>query len=167
MFPRFQSVAAGMATLLLVPAVYADTPDQPAARSPRVLSLKPIDELESDSALRKLQRQRYNATVAELSDVYQLFASGRARLDDATSCIESFAVAGSDVAESAPERVRQLELALDVARNVESITDAKHAEGNEPRHSLQHARACRLGIEIQLVRAREAVKTGDRPAEGK
>jgi hypothetical protein len=86
------------------------------------------------------------------------FRGGRARISETCRAIDAFALAGSELAETPVARVSELELARDAAKAVESLATSSHEQGQEPRHTMAHSRACRLGIEIQLVRAREAAK---------
>jgi hypothetical protein len=60
-------------------------------------------------------------------------------------------------------RVSELEIAFDAATAVERIIVDRHAKGQEPRFAVEHVRTCRLGIEIDLVRAREAAKAAREP----
>jgi len=130
---------------------------------PQVLPIKPVKIADGDNELQRLLKERYNATVAELKDLYALYGGGRAPVADVCRAIEKFAQAGSELAETPVARVSELELARDAARAVESITTSKHEEGNEPRHVVEHSKICRLGIEIDLVRAREAAKAAREP----
>ncbi len=132
---------------------------------PRALSLKPAEAADGDSELRKLLKERYNERVGELRAQYQLYLGGRTKVLEVCGAIEAFAIAGSELAETTIARVSELELALDVAKFVETIAVRKHAEGQEPLQNMHHARACRLGIEIQLVRAREAAKAAREAAK--
>jgi hypothetical protein len=145
--------------LLIAPQAYAIDQEPVAGDEiPRVLALKPVEAPGTDTELRRLVKERYNATAAELNDLYALYSAGRAPLEWICSAIETFADAGSELAETPVARVSELELARNAAKAVEAITKGKFDEGQEPRHAAQHARACRLGIEIRLVRAREAAK---------
>jgi hypothetical protein len=145
--------------LLIALQAYAIDQERVAGvEPPRELALKPVESAETDTELRRLVKERYNATVGELNDLYALYCAGRAPLGSIGSAIEAFADAGGELAETPVARVSQLELARDAAKAVETITKRKFDEGLEPRHASQHARACRLGIEIRLVRAREAAK---------
>jgi hypothetical protein len=94
-----------------------------------------------------------------------MYGRGRAPITDIRYAIESLVTTGSELAETPVARMSELELALGVAKDVETITSHKHAIGQEPRVALQHARICRLGIEIQLVRAREAAKAAREPGK--
>jgi hypothetical protein len=152
-------------TLLGTPDPVAVAPGQIELAPPRVLSLAPAVVSESDPELRKLLKQRYNATIAELKDVYRLYVDGRGSVKDMTQCVEAFAFAGSECAETPVARVSEFELALSIAKYVETMTVAKQVQQLEPRHAVHHARACRLGIEIQLVRARQSAKAVENPTQ--
>jgi hypothetical protein len=130
---------------------------------PQVLPLKHVEPGEEDSEVRRLIKERYNETVSELRAEYQLFLGGRTTIRELTDTIEAFAGAGGELADTAVARVSELELALLTAKAVEAIAVRKHAEGIEPIQNMHHARACRLGIEIQLLRAREAAKAAREP----
>jgi len=130
---------------------------------PAALPLKPIEIADTEDDLRRLLKKRYNAVAAELRDLYALYKGGRTPLENVCRAIEKFAHAGSELAETPVARVSELELARDAARAVETITQQKQLHEQEPRHALEHVRACRLGIEIELVRARDAAKAAREP----
>jgi len=130
---------------------------------PEVLPIKPVEIGQSEDELLRLLKKRYNAVAAELRDLYALYKGGRAPLANVCQAIEKFAHAGSELAETPAARVSKLESARDAARAVETIAQEKELDGLEPRHALEHARACRLDIEIQLLRAREAAKAAREP----
>jgi len=130
---------------------------------PEVLPIKPVEIGQSEDELLRLLKKRYNAVATELRDLYALYKGGRTSPQSVCQAIEKFAHAGSELAETPAARARELELARDAARAVETITQQKQLEGQEATHALEHARACRLDIEIQLLRAREAAKAAREP----
>jgi hypothetical protein len=125
---------------------------------PPVLPIKPVEIADGENELRRLLKERYNASVMQLKTLYELFLANRIPIEDVCLGIEQFAKAGSELAETPVARVSELELARDAASAVETNVTRKHADGQEPRQAMLHARVCRLGIEIDLHRAREAAK---------
>jgi len=152
-----------LTTLLLDGKASAAPEESIPGAVPEVLPIKPVEIGQSEDELRRLLKKRYNAVAAELRDLYALYKGGRAPLANVCQAIEKFADAGSELAETTVARISALESARDGARAVETITQQKQLEGLEPNHALEHARVCRLDIEIQLLRAREAAKATREP----
>ncbi|MCI0357693.1 MAG: hypothetical protein L0211_04305 [Planctomycetaceae bacterium] len=132
--------------------------ERPVSEIPAILTVKPLEIADSDSELRRLLKERYNEATAQVKDLYELYRRGRAPINDISYAIEAFADAAGELAETPAAKVSELELARDVAKAVEVITKRKFDAGQEPRIALQHARICRLGLDIRLVHAREAAK---------
>ena len=147
-----------LAALLLAGNAECNAQERILGGVPLVLPTKSVVIGETDTELQRLLKERYNAVAAEMRDLYALYLGGRAPVEDICQAIEKFAHAGGELAETPVARVSELELARDASRAVESIATSKHEQGQEPRHAVEHSRACRLGIEIDLVRAREAAK---------
>jgi hypothetical protein len=148
-------------TLLATSLTLAAQAQQPVAKpaDPPALSFQAIEILDSDGALRKLLKARYNAAGEDLEARVGTYLGGRVDLGDMLACIERFAKAGVDVGESPAEQAAKLEIALNFAKKVEAIVKSKHEHEIEPVQSLKHATVVRLGLEIQLHRARELAKT--------
>jgi hypothetical protein len=127
------------------------------------LDFKRVEIGEKDSDLRKLLKNRYNATVEELKAVYTLYRGGRVELGDLADCVQRFSKSGVELAETPAERVRYLELSFEAARSVEAIVQRKWAADVEPKQALLRAQGVRYDIEIELLRAREAAKAAPAP----
>lgn len=127
---------------------------------PAALTVKPVEVADTDSELRRLLKERYNEAAAQMKDLFEAHRRGRAPINDLCYAIEAFADAGGELAETPVALVSELELARDAAGGVEVITKRQVDDGKEPRIALQHARICRLGLDIRLVRTREAAKAG-------
>lgn len=145
---------------LLAASGAAAADDQPARQAPTsIFTFEPLETPDSDGELTRLLKQRYNAAGAELAEKSLVYLGGRLSLSEVAASLERFAKAGCELNQTPAEQIQHLEKALRAAKNLEAIVRAKVSYETEPGHALKHATVVRLGLEIQLHRARELAKT--------
>jgi hypothetical protein len=135
-------------------------PNTPA--QPQIMTFTTVDIAETDGELTRLLKQRYNAAGEELRARLTLYNRGRTSLDESAESLARFTKAGVELAETPQKQVHALELALNTAQWIENVVQVRFDQGNESLHNQKHAKVVRNDLEIQLHRAREAMKAGAR-----
>jgi len=148
---------AGVIVFAFAIEATAQQPPKPAAEG-RIFIFTSVKILDSDGALPKLLKQRFNAAGEELEARSELYSGGRVELDAVLASIERFTKYGLELAESPALQVEHLDRALLAAKKVEAIVREKYDHGNEPVQAMKHANVVRYDLEIQRYRAQELVK---------
>jgi hypothetical protein len=134
------------------------SPENPA--QPRIMTFTTVDVAENDGELTRLLKQRYNASGEDLRARVALYGGGRIPLDEVAESLARFTTAGVELAQSPQKQVHALEYSLDTAKFIEKVVQVRFDQGNEALQIQKHAKVVRFDLEIQLHRAREALKAG-------
>jgi hypothetical protein len=124
---------------------------------PALLTAKPIKEEPKDDELRKLLKGRYNEAVAEMQGRYKEFLVGRGTFDAMFEVAQRIVTSGLELSDKPAERVTLLTQYVELAIEVEKITQARYDASRIPDTDVHRAHYERLNAEIQLLRAKRAI----------
>lgn len=117
-----------------------------------------------DDELKTLLKARYGAAVGEVNVLYQYWVIGNLASDRLHDAILNRLIPSRlALCATTAERVTVLERALQIARQVEDVAKRREEVGVGTRAELPLAQYQRIEIEIQLLRARQAAKSTQRP----
>jgi hypothetical protein len=146
-------------TLWAGPEQKADEAKDP---EPAILKMKPLADDPKDDALRKLLKERFNAALTEVQALYV------ARTFTGFSGVEGFFDAGSrlkhaglEAFDDPKDKIAFLEKYVELAKQLEKITEVKHSAGRIGVAEVQHVRYHRADAEIALLRLKG--KSGEKP----
>ena len=162
-------------TLLLTLAVLFASPgagQQPAARGDtsqeisKLLDMKPFPVGDSDAPLLKLQKERFNARLEAARLYAQAVQAGAMNTQQFYELLAVLASNAVDVEPKPEQKVKWMELRVDVLRSQEAMARKRAEVGAENASASLLAKAARIDAEIDLLRLKESLKgdkgTGER-----
>jgi hypothetical protein len=154
MLPRLR--IAGFALLLLTTFTSRTMGDD----LPTILNSKPVKANPEDSAVRKLQIERYNAVIEELRGRYLRVQGGQEPADRSFNALKRLASAGLELNDRPAGRAALLEECLEVAKALETIVQNHVSAGHKNFVAADAAqvKSYRADFEIQWLRAKEKLK---------
>ena len=156
-------LAAALAFLAPAAPPAADT--SPALS--KLLDMKPFPVADSDAPLLKLQKERFNARLEAARLQAQAVRAGSfntQQLNDLLAVLASNAV---DVAEKPDDKVRWMEMRVEVLRSQEAIARKRAEAGAENAAASLLAKAARIDAEIDLLKLKDSLPGGKGPGERK
>jgi hypothetical protein len=151
-----------LVTALLTAAVAA----RPAAaqeeeiKIPVLLNAKSVEVKGADDDLRRLQKARYNAALDEGKARFNEYLAGRGGLEKLMAAARRVLESGLELNTGAADRIQLRVQLLELAREVEKISQAKYEAGRLPVAEMARARYLRADAEIQLLQARRDAAQG-------
>jgi hypothetical protein len=115
----------------------------------------------NDSPLRKLQKERCREQAIYLKKVKELIAIGRFNAQDYTDYINYSASVVENVLElvgKTTDKLKCLELQVELAKISEKFTETRVAVGSDPSHVLNFARAARMDAEIRVLKYKAEIE---------
>ena len=159
------ALAAGMAMLFAVTGhpVNAQEPSRPAVQQPEITEkvrvfLKRLPKADGDTELQSKLKQRHNAAIELLEARVAEYRRGVRDIRTVFDAARTAAEIKLQMADSPEERIQILEQTLDIARLLEKHMQQLVEAGVGARSDAIEARLGRLSVEIELLRARAAVK---------
>lgn len=142
--------------LALSPAPQAarDTPPEVA----KLLMLKPFPAAEADGALLKLQKERFNARLEAAQLQLQAVRAGALNAQQLNELLAVLASNAADVEPKAENKVKWMEMRVEVLKSQEAIARARVEAGAENPSASLLAKAARLDAEIDLLKLKDALK---------
>jgi hypothetical protein len=104
--------------------------------------------------LQELLKARYKAASDEVAERRALYFGGRVSLDSVLDSVQRQVTAGAEMAATPAEKMKQLQIAFEAAKEAEAIVRDRFLNAAESVQVMQHATYARLDAEIALVRAR-------------
>jgi hypothetical protein len=161
----FLTTRSSLAVLLLAPGIATAQPPKQdeASPLPRILALKPVAASEDDSPIRKLQKERFNARLAAAQMQYQRLQIGAVTSDglrQLPGLVARMAEDRADLELNPADRVKWLELRVEVLREYERIARRRVEAGTSNPDEVSLATAARADAEIDLLRLQESLKKG-------
>jgi hypothetical protein len=130
-------------------------PDPAEEALPAYLKREPLKPAEGDSALRKLQKERFNAALATTKARYQEYLAGRGTTDMLLDSVQRLTTADLELTDKPAERIAILEKRLALYREADKIMEARYQAGRISLADREEMRYQRLDAEIQLLREKE------------
>ena len=124
----------------------------------RIDVLKPVPEAATDSPLRKLQKERFNARLGVVKLQLASVRAGAGPRLDLTVQVDRMAVNGADLEEKPADRVKWLQLRLDALREQEKLAKAQADNGRIFERDALQITAARADAEIDLLLLTEMLK---------
>jgi hypothetical protein len=154
--------------LLVVIALIA--PQQPADNTPpelaKLLEMKPFPVVDSDGALLKLQKERFNARLEAARLQARALRAGALNSEQFNELLAVLASNAVDVAEKPDEKVKWMEMRVEVLKSQEAIAQKRAEAGAENASASLLAKAARIDAEIDLLKLKHSLKdaktTGER-----
>lgn len=115
-------------------------------------NLKAVDIKKDDSALTKLQKERYNAAIDCAADEMLRIEAGRSTILALSEAVDMMTIAGLDLFTDAKERLAVLEESVRFAKYAEKIAEIRFESGAVPKSDVQKAKFIRLTAEIRVAR---------------
>lgn len=128
-------------------------------RKPAWLAGKLLKILPGDDQLTRLVKERHNAGLRELQARYQMLEAGSAgaNLDQLLSAANRMLLSELDLTDNLKARVTAREKYLELAKEVERLSQARHRAGAANAAEVEQARYMRLDAEIQYLRDQKDV----------
>jgi hypothetical protein len=114
-----------------------------------------------DTPLKKLQKERFNERLKAAEKINAALRSGQvtgADFDGYVRLLLTLADNGAELEGKPADRVKWLELRIEVLKRAEKIASDRTAAGSEPAQVLHLAKAARLDAEIDLLKLKESLK---------
>ena len=124
----------------------------------RILEMKPVPPGESDTPLRKLQRERFNARLAAVQTQAKAVQAGAAAPQDLAALVSQLVADGADLEAKPADRVKWLEMRVDALREYEKLAKTRGEVGGISPVLVNLAVAARADAEIDLLRLKESLK---------
>jgi hypothetical protein len=141
------------------PGLMAQEPVRKSELSPEVQAfIERVKVAPADSPLRKLLKERHNVAVDVLEARVEEYKKGIRDVTFVFAAARRVAEAKLDLAETPEARVKVLEQTLAVAKLIEQRLQELVDKGLGAKSDLGVARFGRLGVEIELLKAREAAR---------
>ena len=126
----------------------------------RILDLKPVAVGPSDTPLRKLQKERYNARLDALRSRARAVQVGAAASGELTRLVVVLAENAADLEDQPEDRVKWFQIRVDVLREQEKLSRQRaEASGAFPGEASL-ATAARADAEIDLLLLKDFLKKG-------
>jgi hypothetical protein len=122
--------------------------------------LKPVEIGPKDDDLTRLHKQRYNSALNIVQDRLRSYLTGRGGPDE---LYESFALAmraKMALSDKPADQIAALELALQGAKEMEKIAEARFQAGRISVADVEHLRIARIEVEIALLQTKQKAKGG-------
>jgi len=126
--------------------------DEPKEFEVALLKMKPLETGPRDDDLYKLMAERFNAALAEVQSAHQRVVAGQIGPDGLFEATSRLKHAGLEVFADPKQRIKLLEDFVELAKEVERITDARQQAGRATVEEMQRVRYYRLDAEIALLR---------------
>ena len=130
-------------------------PDPAAEALPAFLKREPLKPAEGDTALRKLQKERFNAALAETRARYEEFLAGKGTQDTLVSSVHRLSLAELDLTDKPAERVAILERVVAMYKDADQVAEVRYQAGRISVADRQEARYQYLNAQIELLREKE------------
>jgi hypothetical protein len=128
-----------------------------AAMAP-ALSLRPEEPAAGDSPLRRLTKLRYVSAIRRLELAAQRVADHQDAPDKLLPILKDLGAARLELCDDPSALIPVLEARLGLTRLIEEVKESEMEVGRGAQHNLEDARYARLDAEVQLARARAALK---------
>lgn len=141
---------------LLVVAVLGGWGELSAQTNRLPTAVEQVRELPVDSEtdpLRKLQIERFNATVRELKACEAMYQNGRETFTELCNVARRMTAARLDLASDRKERIAWLKTMVELTKRWERDAERRTSGGTESTAHLAYATYIRLDAEIQLYKA--------------
>ena len=122
------------------------------------LSLRPEEPAAGDSPLRRLMKLRYASAFRRLEVAAQRVKYLRDAPDKLLPILKDVGESRLELCDDPSALIPVLEAQLGLARFIEEVKERELEVGRCARHNLEDARYARLDAEVQLARARAALK---------
>jgi hypothetical protein len=161
LFPTCWPAALVLAVITVpAPSAAADGRVETRPVLDRVAGMKPVPTNSSDSQLRKLEKERFNARLAAAQVQVQAVQAGTGSIHDLSPLILRLAENGADLEEKPADRVKWFQMRVDILREQEQIALERFKAGASPVTSVHLATAARADAEIDLLKLKESLKGG-------
>jgi hypothetical protein len=128
---------------------------EPKEFEPALLKMKPLETGPRDADLYKLLKERFNAALAEVQAAHQRVVAGQIGVEGLFDATARLKHAGLEVFDDPKERIKLLEQFVELAKEVERITDLRQQAGRATVEEVQRVRYFRLDAEIALLRLKK------------
>jgi hypothetical protein len=126
------------------------------------LSLRPEPPVAGDDHLRRLTKLRYASAFRRLELVTQRVGCQQEPPEKLFPILKDFGESRLELYDDPSAVIPVLEARLRLARLIEQLKECEAEVGRGAKHNLEDARYDRLDAEVQLARARAALKTPQR-----
>jgi hypothetical protein len=158
-----------LAGMLTLPAPgFAQQPGQKADTAPdlsKLLDIKPFPVGDSDAPLLKLQKERFNARLEAARLQLQAVRAGALNTQQFNDLLTMLATNAVEVERKPEDKVRWLQMRVDVLKSQEAIARKRTEAGVENASATLLAKAARIDAEIDLLKLKESMK-GDKADKG-
>jgi hypothetical protein len=138
------------------PAAKDGTPPEVA----KLLDIKPFPIGDSDSPLLKLQKERFNARLEAARLHAQAVRVGALNTYQFNELLTALASNAVDVEQMPEEKVKWMELRVDVLKRQEEMARRRAEAGAENAAASLLAKAARIDAEIDLLKLKDSLKGG-------
>jgi hypothetical protein len=119
---------------------------------------KALEPGPKDDELRKLQIERYNQTLLEMSVLVELALGGKKQPDNLFDAQKRFVEAGLEVFDKSEDRIALLEDYVALAKEAENVFQTQQKAGTTSIADVHVATYHRIDAEIQLLKAKRAAE---------
>ncbi len=156
-FPSLKWCAAAL-VLTAIPASAQPPTGETKPILDRILGMKPVPPGESDTPLRKLQCERFNARLAAAQTQARAVQAGAAAPQDLADVVMQVVADGADMEAKPADRVMWLEMRVDALREYEKLAKVRGETGLVSPVLVNLAIAARADAEINLLLFKESLK---------
>jgi hypothetical protein len=129
---------------------------------PNPFKAEPLKILPGDSEMRKLLKERYNASLRVVQYRFRQWSFGKATLEVLFEAQRLHFTAQLELADDAKDRVKIYEAFVSQAQEVEKLTKAKFEASMATDADVAEATYWRVDAQIQLLRHKEKA-SGEKP----
>src|SRR5262249_8464897 len=126
--------------------------DEPKEFEVALLKMKPLETGPRDDDLYNLMAERFNAALTEGQSAHQPVVAGQIGTRGLLDATRRLSHSGLEARADPKQRIKLLEDSVDVAKEVERITDERQQAGRATVAEMQRVRYYRLDAAIALLR---------------